>query len=199
MRLLLLLVISLSANAQTAFHQQITDHREHYKAEFLSTKGSPLQSEAAVALLRFYPADSAYRVTAAVQLTPGTAPVDLPTSMTNRTATQAPYATLSFTINGKPCQLTVYRSLSLASNPLYRDYLFLPFTDATSGKETYGGGRYLDLRTGQIQNGKLVLDFNKAYNPYCAYKTGYACPIPPAANRLAVSIEAGEQTYGGRH
>ncbi|RYF66788.1 MAG: DUF1684 domain-containing protein [Cytophagaceae bacterium] len=196
---LLFTLLSLQAVAQTSFDQQIADHREHYKAEFLSTKNSPLQSQEAVSLLRFYPADSAYRVTATVQLTPGSVPVDLPTSMANRTATEAPYATLSFTINGKPCQLTVYRSLSLANNPLYRDYLFLPFTDATSGKETYGGGRYLDLRTGQIQNGKLVLDFNKAYNPYCAYKSGYACPIPPAANRLAVAIKAGELTYGDTH
>ena len=201
MRLYLLLftLLSLPVSAQTSFDQQITVHREQYKAEFLSTKSSPLQSQEAISLLRFYPPDSTYRVTATVQLTPRSAPVDLPTSMATRTATEAPYATLSFTVDGKPCQLTVYRSLSLANNPLYRDYLFLPFTDATSGKETYGGGRYLDLRTGQIQDGKLVIDFNKAYNPYCAYKSGYACPIPPAANRLAVPIKAGELTYGGAH
>lgn len=192
-------LLSLSANAQTPFGQQVAEHREQYKAEFISTKSSPLQTQEAISLLRFYPADSTYRVTATVQLTPRSVPVDLPTSMANKTATEAPYATLSFTIDGKPCQLTVFRSLSLANNPLYRDYLFLPFTDATSGKETYGGGRYLDLRTGQIQNGKLVIDFNKAYNPYCAYKSGYACPIPPAANRLAIPIKAGELTYGGAH
>ncbi|MBO0950247.1 DUF1684 domain-containing protein [Fibrella forsythiae] len=197
--LLLFALFRLPAFAQTPFDQQIADHREQYKAEFLSTKSSPLQSKEAVSLLRFYPADSTYRVTATVQRTPGSVPVDLPTSMANRTATEVPYATLSFVINRKPCQLTVYRSLSLANNPLYRDYLFLPFTDATSGKETYGGGRYLDLRTGQIQNGRLVLDFNKAYNPYCAYKSGYACPIPPAANRLVIPIKAGELTYGGTH
>ncbi|MEZ0540690.1 DUF1684 domain-containing protein [Fibrella arboris] len=197
--LFLFALLSLPGMAQTAFDQQIEDHREHYKAEFLSTKSSPLPSQEAVSLLRFYPADSAYRVTATVTRTPGSAPVDFPTSMANRTASEAPYATLSFTINGKPCRLTVYRSLGLANNPMYRDYLFLPFTDATTGQETYGGGRYLDLRTGQIQNGTLVLDFNKAYNPYCAYKSGYACPIPPAANRLAVAIKAGERTYGGAH
>lgn len=201
MRLFLLFftLLCLTATAQSSFDRQITQHREHYKAEFLSTKGSPLQSQEAVSLLRFYPADSAYRVTATVQLTPKSKPVDLPTSMAQRMATQAPYAVLSFTIAGKPCQLTVYRSLNLANNPLYRDYLFLPFTDSTTGEETYGGGRYLDLRTGNIQAGKLVLDFNKAYNPYCAYKSGYACPIPPAGNRLAVAIKAGELTYGGVH
>ncbi|MEZ0487058.1 DUF1684 domain-containing protein [Fibrella aquatica] len=201
MRLYLLFfsMLSLTAGAQTPFDQQIAAHREHYKAEFLSTKNSPLQSQKAVSLLRFYPADSAYRVTATVQRLSGSAPIDLPTSMASRTAPEAPYATLSFTLNGKPCQLTVYKSLNLANNPLYRDYLFLPFTDATSGKETYGGGRYIDLRTGQIEDGKLVLDFNKAYNPYCAYKSGYACPIPPAANRLPIAVKAGELTYGGTY
>ncbi|ARK10151.1 DUF1684 domain-containing protein [Fibrella sp. ES10-3-2-2] len=201
MRLYILVfcLLRLSAVAQSPYEQAIKQHREHYKAEFLGSGGSPLQTKEAVDLLRFYPADSAYRVTATVQRLPGSKPVDLPTSMANKTAAEAPYATLSFLIDGKPCQLTIYRSLSLATSPMYRDYLFLPFTDATSGKETYGGGRYLDIRTGQIQNGKLELDFNKAYNPYCAYREGYACPIPPAANRLTVAIKAGELIYGGTH
>jgi uncharacterized protein (DUF1684 family) len=201
MRLLVLLstLVSLTANAQSSFERQIAQHREHYKAEFLGSSRSPLQSQEAVSLLRFYPADSAYRVTATVQLTPQAKPVDLPTSMANRTATEVPYAVFSFSLEGKPCQLTVYKSLGLANNPAYRDHLFLPFTDATTGQDTYGGGRYLDVRASAIQDGKLVLDFNKAYNPYCAYKSGYACPIPPAANRLTVAIKAGELTYAGAH
>jgi hypothetical protein len=83
--------------------------------------------------------------------------------------------------------------------PEYRDYLFLPFKDATSGQETYGGGRYLDLRTGDIQNGQVMLDFNRSYNPYCAFKEGYPCPIPPKNNVLSVSIEAGEKAYSKAH
>lgn len=196
---LLLFFLSLTAKAQPSFEQQIAQHRERYKAEFLGSKSSPLQSQEAVSLLRFYPADSAYRVTATVQLTPSSKPVDLPTSMANRTATEVPYALLSFSLAGKPCQLTVYRSLGLANNPAYRDHLFLPFTDATTGQDTYGGGRYLEVQIGDIHDNKLVLDFNKAYNPYCAYKSGYACPIPPAGNRLTVAVKAGELNYAGAH
>ena len=70
--------------------------------------------------------------------------------------------------------------------------LFLPFQDSSA--DSYGGGRYLDIRTGDIRDGKLVLDFNRCYNPYCAYKEGYSCPIPPVENRLPVAIEAGEKT-----
>jgi uncharacterized protein (DUF1684 family) len=83
--------------------------------------------------------------------------------------------------------------------PKYKNYLFVPFKDMTNGKETYGGGRYLDLETTDIQNDSVILDFNKAYNPYCAYSNGYSCPIPPKENHLAVSIEAGEKTFGKEH
>lgn len=70
---------------------------------------------------------------------------------------------------------------------------FLAFTDETSAKETYGGGRYINAR----QDGKnsITLDFNLAYNPYCAYNPGFACPIPPKENRLEISIPAGEKNY----
>jgi uncharacterized protein (DUF1684 family) len=68
------------------------------------------------------------------------------------------------------------------------------FRDATSGKQTYGGGRYLDYPLSEIKNNVIVLDFNKAYNPYCVYQATYACPVPPAENTLTASIQAGELT-----
>jgi uncharacterized protein (DUF1684 family) len=74
--------------------------------------------------------------------------------------------------------------------------LFIPFNDLTNYEETYGGGRYLDVSTTDIVNGKMVVDFNKSYNPYCAYSDGYNCPIPPDANKLQVTIKAGEKNYG---
>ena len=73
------------------------------------------------------------------------------------------------------------------------EQLFLPFIDKTSGNETYGAGRYLDLDF--PVNDEIILDFNKAYNPYCAYTADYSCPFPPKANILDVAIEAGEKTY----
>jgi len=71
----------------------------------------------------------------------------------------------------------------------YKNYLFIPFKDLTSGTETYGGGRYMDI---MIPEGdEIILNFNTAYNPYCAYANGYFCPIPPAENTLNVEIRAG--------
>ena len=201
MRLLLFVCCFLTTQsllAQTPYAAQLATHREHYKAEFLTSSGGPLRTKEAVSKLQFYPADSTYRVTATVLLTPRAEPINVPTSG-GTSAPEQPYAVLSFTLRGKPCELTVYRSLNLANNPAYRDYLFLPFKDATSGKDTYGGGRYMDLRTGDIQNGQIVLDFNKAYNPYCAYSSGYHCPIPPRTNWLPIALEAGEKTYPDDH
>ena len=74
----------------------------------------------------------------------------------------------------------------------YKDYLFLPFRDGTSRKESYGGGRFLDLKK---PKGKTIhIDFNLAYNPYCAYSHRYTCPIPPPENELTIEIKAGEKT-----
>lgn len=81
----------------------------------------------------------------------------------------------------------VYRSVD-------GDGYFLPFMDATTGEESYSDGRYLDLPS--TDDGRLVVDFNYAYNPYCAYNANWSCPIPPSENRLTVAITAGEKTYG---
>ncbi len=99
------------------------------------------------------------------------------------------YGTLSFELQGKRLKLYVYKS---AEDPFSRS-LFVPFSDATSGIETYKSGRYLDL---EEQGGdEYDLDFNMAYNPYCAYNEEYICPIPPGENTIAVKIMAGEKNY----
>lgn len=91
---------------------------------------------------------------------------------------------LNFEVAGEPAQLTLYQAESGS--------YFLPFRDVTSGKETYGAGRYLEVKD---KDGKIELDFNFAYNPYCAYNTSYSCPLPPAENWLKVPIEAGEKKF----
>jgi uncharacterized protein len=105
------------------------------------------------------------------------------------------YGKLHFNIKGTELELTIYQSDKLMNTPEYADYLFVPFTDATTGDETYGSGRYFDLRLGDIKNNTVLLDFNKCYNPYCAYTSGYNCPIPPKENRLTVAIKAGEKVF----
>lgn len=94
------------------------------------------------------------------------------------------FGKLHFTVDEQEVSLTVYH------NP---HGFFIPFVDSQAGKETYGAGRYLDPH--QTADGRLVLDFNLAYNPYCAYNENYSCPLPPAENRLPIAIKAGEMNF----
>jgi uncharacterized protein len=101
------------------------------------------------------------------------------------------YGYFDFEVQGRTCRLQVYRTMEDIESGGRE--LFIPFRDATSGKETYGGGRYIDLQ--ENTSGVYDLDFNLAYNPYCAYAKSYSCPLPPAENTLQASIEAGEKNY----
>ena len=137
----------------------------------------------------FFPIDLNYRVKAKLVKTEDAVPFEIPTS-SGRTKKFREFGKAYFTLNGAEQVLTVYQSLALLDDPEYQDYLFLPFKDETNGKDTYGGGRYLDLRI--PQNDELIIDFNKAYHPLCAYNaTDYSCPIVPQNNWLQLPIEAG--------
>ncbi|GGZ39901.1 hypothetical protein GCM10007049_36630 [Echinicola pacifica] len=94
-----------------------------------------------------------------------------------------------FELNGKALRLLLLQSVT---EPDKKNF-FLPFADKTSGESTYGGGRYLNIRQDGFNS--ITLDFNLAYNPYCAYNPDFACPIPPKENLLEVAIEAGEKNY----
>lgn len=112
---------------------------------------------------------------------------------TSRTPLYVKYGELIFSIDGKEFKLNVYKNIDLSTKPGYKDYLFLPFSDLTCGKESYIGGRYIDMR---IQKGKKwIIDFNKAYNPYCAYNYKYSCPIVPLENDLDIEILAGVKKF----
>ncbi len=186
--------------AQTAYNQSqriymdsITAFRTNYinTHELLTTKEDR-------ALLQFFPIDPAYYVKCKFEPISNGEWFPMPTTSAGNQIDRK-YGKLSFTIGGRSLSLFVYQSKSLLQTRDYEDYLFVPFTDKTNGSETYGGGRYLDCRIGEIHDGYLVLDFNKAYNPYCAYRPGYSCPIPPKENDLPVAIRAGEKTYGKAH
>ncbi len=97
------------------------------------------------------------------------------------------YGLLRFEVDGKPAQLTVY--LDRNDNP------FIPFQDGTSGKESYGAGRYLEPEA--LDEERFLVDFNLAYNPWCAYSPFFSCPLPPEENRISVPIRAGEKTFVG--
>lgn len=115
----------------------------------------------------------------------------MPTS-TDRLPVYRRYGYVDFVVNGDSCRLEVYQNMALRKQKEYKDYLFIPFRDLTSGETTYGGGRYLDVRI--PANSTLLLDFNLCYNPYCAYSHRYSCPIPPEVNTLKIIVEAGEKT-----
>jgi len=143
--------------------------------------------------LQFYEINPQFRVDAIFTRTPDEKPFKMPTS-TKRKPLYVKYGELSFTIKLQDFVLNVYKSLDSFDDPEYKDYLFLPFTDLTSGDGSYGGGRYIDLF---IPEGNTIeIDFNKAYNPYCAYSNNYSCPIPPRANDLKIRIEAGVKDFG---
>ncbi|HVW15281.1 MAG TPA: DUF1684 domain-containing protein [Mucilaginibacter sp.] len=191
-----LLLISLSSFAQD-YKSQIAAFRQQYEDDFLTDQNSPLAKDD-LQNLRFYDADSTYRVVAKTELLLDETAFVMPVfSGTGRQYVR--YALLKFELKGKPMQLTVYRSVALSATAQYKDYLFLPFTDDTNGKDTYGGGRYIDMKATDFKDGEVVVDFNKAYNPYCAFSGGYSCPKPPGENHLQIAVEAGEKQFAGAH
>lgn len=143
--------------------------------------------------LDFYPIDLSYVVTAKFILTLNEEPFLMQTS-TARLPEYVKYGEAHFEIEGQKLQLNLYQSIVPSEDPEYVDYLFLPFTDLTSGDGSYGGGRFLD--TYIPEGNTIVLNFNKAYNPYCAYSPNYSCPIPPPENDLAIRVEAGVKDFG---
>jgi uncharacterized protein (DUF1684 family) len=175
------------------FAKHTDDYREKYREGFTKTPNSPLKKED-LKYLRFYDPDSSFQVKANFERVKNSRSFGMPTySGTQKTFVK--YGIVKFRIDGKKQKLTVYRSLGLETLPQYRDYLFVPFRDITSGIDTYGGGRYMDLRLSEIKDGSCTLDFNKAYNPYCAYSEGFNCPIPPSENTLLIAIKAGEKNF----
>lgn len=142
--------------------------------------------------LDFFDIDPEYIVKAEFVRTPAEAPFAMKTS-TDRLPVYVKYGELYFDLKGDEFKLNVYQNQELLQDPEYFDYLFLPFTDLSNGRSTYGGGRYIDLRIPETK--EVTIDFNKAYNPYCAYSGKYSCPIPPKENDLKLEILAGVRSF----
>jgi len=174
--------------------KKLAKHRLETEAEFRDPAHSPLREEAPnFKGNHFYDGNFSYLVEARVEKVQEGEPFMMPTSNPDRQKTFVPYAKLHFELAGKQWTLTAYFSPQTARIEGYEDYLFLPFTDLTNGQATYGGGRYLDMR---IPKGETVMiDFNKCYNPYCAYTDGWSCPIPPKENFLEMKVEAGVMDF----
>ncbi|MGS2763617.1 DUF1684 domain-containing protein [Sinomicrobium sp. M5D2P9] len=172
----------------------IEQFQRELNEEFRDPKISPLKDRDRKRFrgLDFFPVDTAWQIKARLETTPGESPFLMPTT-TDRVTEEVRYGILHFVIDGRKYKLNVYQNQELITREGYEDYLFLPFSDATNGEETYGGGRYIDLR---IPHGKeIIIDFNKAYNPYCAYNKKYSCPIVPEENMLPVAVRAGVKAF----
>jgi uncharacterized protein (DUF1684 family) len=180
----------VSAQSDTAVLNDIKRFQKELNEEYTNKSTTPLSAAAKKEFkgIHFFPVSTQYVVTAKFTRTANEKVFEMPTSG-KETKQYVKYGEVTFTIKDKEYKLGVYQSISLSSQRQYRDYLFIPFRDATSGKETYGGGRYIDLTIPQTNT--VVINFNKAYQPYCAYTEGYNCPIPPRENYVPVKIEAG--------
>ncbi len=172
----------------------ILKHREKQEGELRDPKKSPLEKKERkrFAGLNYYEIDLSYRVKVKLVKTENPSIFKMKTT-TSRLPDYIKYGDVYFTLFGQECKLEVYQSPGVSGKPGYEDYLFIPFTDDTNGKETYDVGRYLEFRIPKTE--VIILDFNKCYNPYCSYSPVYSCPIPPEVNYLPMEIKAGEKKF----
>jgi uncharacterized protein (DUF1684 family) len=168
---------------------RVLDSRKGKDHFFASSHESPLvhSKTGSVKRLRYFAPDPTYKLHALLRR------YDHPerVSMTTSKGTRQQYDRLGYLeldLEGKKVRLQAYKSADRESNEL-----FIPFRDGTSGKESYGAARYLDIE--ETADDSYVIDFNYAYNPYCAYSDDYVCPLPPKENWLEVRIPAGEMNY----
>ena len=192
----LLLVIPLWIVA--ACSNKPPDDPKAYAAEIASARASkdaafagssdpvPQNRHAELLPLAYFPIDPAYSVPAALKPATDSTELDMPTS-TGTQRKMRRVGALEFTLKGQPLKLTAF--VEVGAKDLV--HLFVPFTDLTTGTETYAGGRYLDLD--RTPSGVYDVDFNRAYQPYCYYNPTYECPYPPAENRLKIPVRAGER------
>ena len=186
--------LALSYGQNSFKSAAVVQFQNKMNKEFAAVKTSPLRPKdrASFKSLAFYPANKTFFVKATLVKLENEQPFEMKTT-SNRKPLYVKYGELSFIIKGRSFKLNVYRNIELSKKEEYKDYLFLPFSDATSGKQSYIGGRYIDLR---VQAGNTItIDFNTAYNPYCAYNSQYSCPIVPLENDLDIAIEAGVKKF----
>nr|WP_297307821.1 DUF1684 domain-containing protein [uncultured Flavobacterium sp.] len=176
------------------FAQNKTEAAQKYQTELVSfynnAETTPLDKDEKQVFkgITFFDIDEKFIVEAELEILKNEKPFLMP-STGKKQQEYKKYGILHFTIDEKPLQLVVYQNIALSKRKGFEKNLFLPFYDLTSGEITYGGGRYLDVEI--PDSNKMIIDFNKAYNPYCAYSIRYSCPITPEENFLDIEIKAG--------
>ncbi|PTL99455.1 MAG: hypothetical protein DA407_16755 [Bacteroidetes bacterium] len=189
---LVLTVLNCAQGKQPIYGE--TDWQREMNADFKDATKSPLKDKDRKDFksLDFFKFDSVYVVKTRLIRTPDEQPFKMKTT-TDRLPNYVKYGIVEFELKEKTHQLNIYQNIDLLSKPGYEDYLFLPFLDNTNAETSYGGGRYVE---GRIPEGNtLIIDFNTAYNPYCAYNEKYSCPIVPRENYVDENIEAGVKVF----
>lgn len=174
-----------------------TEYQRQLNASFKDASKSPLKKKDLKNFkgLDFFPVDSSFIVIARLEKIENAPTFQMATS-TERKALYQEYGVLKFNLKSKDFELTVYQSQDELEDEKYKDDLYLAFTDATSGNESYGAGRYLDIKTTDEQaNGTILLNFNNTFNPYCAYNELFSCPLTPRKNHLDIKVKAGIQVF----
>lgn len=196
MKYLFLVLVSISALscAQKTPVVGDTKFQLELNSEFKDVSTSPLKAKDLKDFkgLDFFKLDSTLMVKANLKRTPDSKWFKMQTT-TSRLSNERVYGVLSFELQGQTFELNVYQGKDLMKEEGFTDYLFLPFLDNTNGDATYGGGRYIDLRIPVDK--ELEIDFNTAYNPYCAYNEKYSCPIVPRENYLDMEVRAGVKKF----
>lgn len=171
-----------------------TEYQREVNAKFKDASTSPLKDKDRKEFkgLDFFKFDSTYVVNAKFERTPRETPFEMKTT-TERLPIYVKYGIVTFNLKGNEYHLNVYQNQDLTDKEGFEDYLFLPFLDNTNGEESYGGGRYIDLKF--PERDEMTIDFNKAYNPLCAYNEKYSCPIVPIENYLSLKVEAGVKVF----
>jgi uncharacterized protein len=180
-----------SAPDDSEYVNGLTIARTAKDQQFRDASDSPVPKDKRDALLplRYFPVDPSYSVPAALKLADDRPVFEMPTS-TGALRKMQLVGLLEFTLEGEPRSLGAF----VEDGTRQIRNLFVPFADMTTGTETYSAGRYLDIEP--TTTGYYMIDFNRAYNPYCAYNAAYECPFPPPSNRLKVAIRAGEKAPG---
>ncbi len=191
--LLFMFLLTQAAISQNTYTDSINSYQQSYVKNHGVIEGNDKQ------YLHFFPASKNYRVTGKVERIYEAPWFKMETSGNEKQVYRV-YAILHFKVNDTTLKLQIYQSQRLMATQEYANHLFIPFTDLTSGDESYDNGRYIDLTISDLESGVYVIDFNKAYNPYCAYISNqYNCPVPPKENDLPVHIKAGEMKFGKEH
>lgn len=171
-----------------------TDYQKEQNAKFKDATTSPLTDKDRKDFrgLDFFKFDSTYIVKASLKRTPSAEWFNMKTT-TERLSKERVFGVLTFRINGEHFSLNVYQGEENMQTKGFENYLFLPFLDDTNGEESYGGGRYIDLRIPESDT--ITIDFNRAYNPLCVYNEKFSCPLVPRENYLPIQVKAGVKMY----